>query len=159
MNEDFDPLRKTTTLPLAISCDYLQAPVRFRENGRWELGDFLPAALTRYKRLLKEAKTTASSWDNREEVLRLTNIDEHSKEVFKHSNAEQWAVNTNVHYNNWSEFSVEDFRPVVDSFKDLFDVFQCPNCGGMLRVSMNGNKADSVRCNCGNVNWNLNRKS
>jgi DNA repair exonuclease SbcCD ATPase subunit len=140
------------------ACDYLQASVRFRENGRWELGDFLPAALNRYKRLLKEAKTTASSWDNREEVLRLTNIDEHSKEVFKQSNAEQWAVNTNVHYNNWPEFSVEDFRPVVNSFKDLFDVFQCPNCGGMLRVSMNGNKADSVRCNCGNVNWNLNRK-
>ncbi|AEG17861.1 AAA family ATPase [Methanobacterium paludis] len=140
------------------ACDLLQAEVIFRDNGRWGLGDFIPAALSKYKELLKKAKDAANSWGNRDEVLRLKEIDDHSRDVFERLNVERWALNTSVHYNNWAEFTVEDFRPVVDSFKDLFDVFQCPQCDGMLRVSGRGEQADNVRCNCGAVNWNLDKK-
>ncbi|MCK9151817.1 AAA family ATPase [Methanobacterium alcaliphilum] len=151
-------LRRGSEEFFRAACNSLGASVTFKENQRWELGDFLPAALTSYKSLLKSAKVAANSWNNQDEVMRLKNIDDNSKEVFDRSNAEQWAVNINVHYNNWANFSVEDFRPVVDAFHDLFGVFQCNDCGGVLHLTKNGLNAEAVRCNCGGVNWNLVKK-
>ena len=139
-------------------CNSLGAPVTFKENQRWELGDFLPAAKGRYNDLLKKAKIAADSWKKQEEVMRLKAIENNSKNAFNQSQVEQWAVNINVHYNNWANFSVEDFRPVVDSFYDLFGVFQCDDCGGVLHLSKNGQDLEGVRCNCGGVNWNLVKK-
>jgi hypothetical protein len=88
----------------------------FKENQRWELGDFLPAARGSYKDLLKKAKFAADSWKNQKELMRLKTIEDNSKRIFNHSQTEEWAVNINVHYTNWTNFSVEDFRPVVGGF-------------------------------------------
>ncbi|MDP1551967.1 MAG: chromosome segregation protein SMC, partial [Methanobacteriaceae archaeon] len=125
------------------------------ENQRWELGDFLPAAKGRYNDLLKKAKIVAESWKNQEDFMNLKSIEANSKNAFNQSQIEQWAVNINVHYTNWANFSVEDFKPVVNSFNDLFRVFQCDKCGGVLHLSKNGQDLEAVRCNCGGVNWNL----
>lgn len=48
--------------------------------------------------------------------MRLKAIEDNSKMIFNHSQTEEWAVNINVHYTNWANFSVEDFRPVVGGF-------------------------------------------
>lgn len=48
--------------------------------------------------------------------MRLKAIEDNSKNAFNQSQIEQWAVNINVHYTNWANFSVEDFRPVVGDF-------------------------------------------
>ncbi|MDZ4172056.1 MAG: chromosome segregation protein SMC, partial [Methanobacteriaceae archaeon] len=136
-------------------CNSLGAPVTFKENQRWELGDFLPAAKGRYNDLLKKAKIVAESWKNQEDFMNLKSIEANSKNAFNQSQIEQWAVNINVHYTNWANFSVEDFKPVVNSFNDLFRVFQCDKCGGVLHLSKNGQDLEAVRCNCGGVNWNL----
>lgn len=140
-------------------CDSLQAPVKFKENGQYELGELLPPALSTYKKWLKEAKIAAESWKNEQEFLKLKAIDDNSKIVFGHSNTEQWAVNPNVHYNNWANFTTEDFKPVVGAFEDLFNIFLCDECEGMLHLSLRDGKPETVRCNCGRVNWNLNKKS
>lgn len=142
-----------------LVCDSLQAPVKFKESGQYELGDLLPAALGSYNKLLKKAKSAARSWENFDELSRLEEIENNSKEVFNRRNGEQWAINANVHYNEWADFDLNDFEPVVEAFQDLFRVFQCENCEGMIHVSMRGNNAEAVRCNCGSFNWNLNRKS
>ncbi|MDO9044570.1 MAG: AAA family ATPase [Methanobacteriaceae archaeon] len=151
-------LRRGSEEFFRTTCNSLGAKVTFKENQRWELGDFLPAARGRYNDLLKKAKIAADSWKNQKEVMRLKAIEANSKNAFNQSQIEQWAVNINVHYTNWANFSVEDFRPVVDSFQDLFGVFQCDNCGGVLHLSKNGQDLEAVRCNCGGVNWNLVKK-
>jgi hypothetical protein len=137
------------------ACDALHANVRYRLDNRWELSDFLHAAMHQYKKLLKSAKTTAQSWNNDKLFEELKVQDSIRKSVFDRSNAEYWAINPNVHYNSWANFSKKDFIPVAEAFKDLFDLFRCNNCGGLLRLTtIKMNKAD-VRCNCGNIEWNL----
>ena len=138
--------------------DSLGAPVPYRISGSWELGDFLPAAMKQYNTLLNKAKKAENSWDNRDQVATLSELDSTSGQVFARSNAEQWAVNVNVHYNAWSNFTEQDFRPVVEAFQDLYGLFTCSNCGGMLRVATTGTKDSAVRCNCGKVSWNLAEK-
>ena len=135
--------------------DALQVPVIYKLSGQCELGDLLLPAMEQYRGLLKRAQKAARSWNNNEDVLRLQEIDSIRSEVYKRTFAEQWAVNPNVHYNSWANFSPQDFHPVVEAFQDLYALFVCSNCGGMLRLATVDRKAASVRCNCGKVNWNL----
>jgi len=122
------------------------------------LGDFLPAAISQYSRLLKKAKTSEHSWGNREQYEILNELDSTASQVFARTNAEQWAVNVNIHHNPWADFSEKEFRPVVETFQDLYGLFTCSQCGGMLRVATTGITPSAVRCNCGKVNWNLAEK-
>ena len=148
-------LRRGSEEYFSMVCDALQAPVKFKLNGRWELGDLLPAAMKQYKYILKLAKISGNSWNQKEWVDQLREIDSIASSVFVRTNAEQWAVNANVHYNNWSNFSRQDFLPVVEAFQDLFGILRCNNCGTILNLSMIGVTPSNLRCNCGQVNWNL----
>ncbi|AUB56331.1 chromosome segregation protein SMC [Methanobacterium subterraneum] len=138
-------------------CNSLGAKVKFRDNGQYTLGDLLPEAISRYRTLINTAKDSANSWNKQEEVQMLVEIEKNSKEIFNRTNAENWAVNANVHYNKWTDFNLNDFKPVVSAFSDLFSVFVCDDCGTMLHLSLDGNKEEAVRCKCGSVNWNLNK--
>ena len=105
--------------------------------------------------LIKKAQKVARSWGNDEDASGLQEIDSIRSEVYKRTYAEQWAVNPNVHYNSWADFSEQDFRPVVEAFRDLYDLFVCSKCGGMLHLATVNNKPANVRCKCGKVGWNL----
>lgn len=139
-------------------CNSLGVKVKFNDNGQYTLGDLLPEAISRYKTLINTAKDSANSWNNQEEVHRLVEIERNAKGIFNRTNAENWAVNANVHYNKWTDFNLNDFEPVVTAFSDLFSVFICDNCGTMLHLSLDGNKEEAVRCKCGSVYWNLSYK-
>lgn len=138
-------------------CDALQAPVRFKQSGRYELGDLLPAAIKQYRNLLKKAKKSANSWNQKDRLEQLAEIDSITSKIFERTQAEQWAVNANVHHNNWTNFSKLDFVPVVEAFQDLFSIFRCtnPDCGAILSISLVGTDPANLRCLCGQVNWNL----
>jgi recombinational DNA repair ATPase RecF len=148
-------LRRGSEEFFAQACESLRAPVVFKQSGRFELGELLPPAMGQLKSHLKTAKSAANSWNRRDVVESLEVIDSTISQVFTRTNAEQWAVNANVHYNEWANFSRDDFQPVVDAFRDLFGLFFCPNCGGMYHVAMEGATISSVQCNCGMVHWNL----
>jgi len=139
----------------ALVCDALGAYVRYTLDQRDELGDLLPAAMSRYRKLLRTAKNAAQSWGNQEAFEGLQALDSVVGEVYTRSGAEQWAVNVAVHYNSWENFSQSDFRPVVDAFHDLYALFICPGCGGMLYLVERGCEPVGLRCNCGQVNWSL----
>ena len=139
-------------------CDSLGATVRYKLNGRWVLGDFLPAALSQYNKLLDKAKKAEESWENQDQYDALDELDSMASQIFARTNAEQWAVNVNVHYNPWADFSEKEFRPVVEAFQDLYRLFTCTQCEGMLSVATTGIMPIAVRCNCGKVNWNLTEK-
>jgi hypothetical protein len=140
-------------------CDSLHAEVRYKLDGRWELGDFLPAAMNRYRSLLKKAKIAAHGWGNQESFEKLQELDSTVGQIYSRCGVEQWAVNANIHYNNWANFSKNDFYPVMEAFEDLCALFVCRKCGGMLSLATKGLKPILVRCNCGVVNWSLVQKN
>ncbi len=108
---------------------------------------------------MKQAKTAARSWENYEELAKLKSIEDYSKDVFGRINVERWAVNPAVHFNEWADFTPQDFKPVVDSFNSLFSLFQCDKCGTILHLVTSEGNSEAVKCNCGSVTWNLkNRK-
>lgn len=152
-------LRRGSENFFEMACDALQASVRYRSDGRWELGNFLPAAISQYTSWLKEAKAAYQSWGDQERFGQLQELDTVRKQIVTRVNEEWWTVNSSVHYNKWADFSVGDFRPVAEAFRDLSNLFQCSKCGGMLYLACTGPKPVSVRCNCGSVNWNLQKRS
>ncbi len=136
-------------------CQDLHSPITCKLNARWDLGDFLPSAMGQFRKLLRQAKNAAQSWGDQDRLEALKEFDSTVGPICTRTNAEQWAVNRNVHYDSWSDFSPNDFRPVVAAFQDLCGLFVCPSCGGMLRLALAGVAPASVRCKCGAVDWNL----
>ncbi len=151
-------LRRGSEQFFAAACDSTQAAVIYKMNGRWELGEFLSAAVGQYRSLLAEAKNAANSWNNKDGLEALGVQESRAKQIFDRTQVEQWAVNVNVHYNQWANFSVNDFQPVVEAFQDLYALFVCMRCKAMLHVVSRGPTNESVRCACGQVNWNLVRQ-
>ncbi len=148
-------LRRGSEEYFSLVCEAFQAQVKYKSSGRWELGELLGAAKAQYKNLILKAKDSAISWGSNPLVRDLANIDKKAGEIFQRIQNEQWAVNENVHYNNWANFSKEDFSPVVQAFHDLFGLFQCPDCGAILSIASTGTEPANLRCYCGKVNWNL----
>ena len=152
-------LRRGLEQFFGIVCDSLQASVTYKLNGRHELGDFLKAAVKKYKELLKKAKQSANSWDNNEKLEELNVYETEVNQIYTMTNVENWAVNASVHYNNWSELTENDFRPVVDAFNDLYQLFLCSKCGGIKQLLKDSSlRETAVCCNCGDFNWNLLKK-
>jgi len=152
-------LRRGSEHFFEMACDSLQASVQYKSSGRWELGDFLPAAIGKYRDLLKKAKMAAQSWGEQERFDELQEWDSIARQIIARSNMEQWAINPSVHYSSWADFSENDFQPVIEAFRDLCGLFQCSKCGGMLYLACTGLTPVSVSCNCGAVNWNLQKKN
>jgi DNA repair exonuclease SbcCD ATPase subunit len=139
-------------------CDALHASVRYKLNGRLELGDLMPAAISKYKEHLKSAKKAAQSWGNQEAIKSLSETDIRLGQINARTNSENWAVNASVHYNNWANLGEKDFRPVLEAFQDLHSAFTCSSCDGILYITTVGVDLDSLKCGCGEVNWSLKPK-
>src|SRR5262249_44464782 len=105
--------------------DQLSAAPQFRADGNYDLGELLPSVLKRMKELYGKAADAAQSWGDT--AAKKTAIER--KTALSNSNAakdaEQWAVNKAVHYNEWANFGRKDFEPVVAAFKDLLTCFSC----------------------------------
>lgn len=140
-------------------CDRLRAPVRFSTTARWDLGDLAPAAVSKFRTLLKRAKKAANSWGQDEIIASLSEVESVLVQAVQRLQMEQWAVNENVHYNSWASFSTSDFKPVVEAFKDFFDVFRCSRCHALLTVAMEDQRETALKCKCGTVSWNLVEKT
>jgi hypothetical protein len=111
-----------------------------------------------YGQLIRSAKSAAQSWGDRQAFDKLNEIDSIRAQVIQRTACEQWMINPSVHYSKWHEFSVDDFTPIVEAFRDCFGLFQCQNCGGLIHLTEKNKEPIGVRCPCQNVNWNLQRK-
>lgn len=151
-------LRRGSEQFFSETCDVLQAQIRYRANGRWELGDFMPATISRYKSLLKNAKEAAQSWGNRDDVTTLNEIESIFGQIVARTQSESWAVNASVHYNNWASLGEKDIRPVLEAFQDLQSALTCNTCHSIFYLTTTGVRLESLRCSCGKVNWNLKEK-
>jgi len=156
-------LRRGAEQHFAEICHSIQAKVPFNIEGNYDLGDLLTSALNQFKNILSEAIKVHESWqgelplDNDGEK-ELVFLDKDRKEKITRLTKEQWSINPNIHYNEWADFEKKDFEPVVAGFKNLIDMFYCKTCGSLIRVIPNMKNPQNVRCNCGNVNWNMVKK-
>lgn len=140
-------------------CARLGGRVEYRSDGKYELGDLLPAAIGAMNDLYKKSKATAQSYGD---DLRVDEIRKHQERFIKAavvSQGDQWEINPAVHYNEWANFQREDFKPVVAAFKALENEFQCDTCGDLIYVVQTGKTKESARCGCAKVNLNLKAKA
>lgn len=137
-------------------CVKIGAQVRLRADAKYDLGELMPAAVGRYRKLVGRAKNVANSWNDNELMTMLNERDATMSQIYSRTQAEQWAVNVNVHFNNWTNFAPEDFRPVAEAFHDLHLAFTCPQCKSVLSIASLGPEREAaVRCTCGKHSWNL----
>jgi len=139
-------------------CDALGAKVNYNSAAQWQLDDWLPAAMERYKDLLQRSRRAARSWSDTEVLGALDELESVRKQVYGRTYVEQWAVNASVHYNSWENMSRDEFSPVVDAFRDLHALFICSICGGTLQTLPRKGSPEIVKCLCSKVNWNLKQR-
>lgn len=140
------------------ACDNLRAKVEFKGDGRYELGDTLAPSVRRFRDIILDGVKIAEAWNQTDVAEELKLREKSIGESLTATNTEQWMVNPAIHYNEWANFSVNDFKPVASAFKNLVGKFFCekPDCAGMFYLSITPPKTeDAVRCQCGNTNINL----
>lgn len=139
-------------------CHALRAPVPFSGDARYTLGDLLPPATAKLKKLLKEGKAAAISWGNTTKAQAIQKVEADFSALVNASGIEQWQLNAAIHFNEWDNLSVADFAPVVDAMRHLADAFACsnPDCG-LFYVSPSYDP-DVLRCDCASTTINLKKK-
>lgn len=136
-------------------CHHLRAPVAFRGDAQFTLGDLLPSGIGRLGRLLKLGKKAAQTWKQADVMECLTQREANFRARAEATNVDQWQVNAAVHFNEWASFSKEDFAPLVESFKTLLGEFRCQDCEALLEVVPDTGTEQALRCACAKVNINL----
>lgn len=139
-------------------CARLGGRVEYRSDGKYELGDLLPAAIGAMNELYKKAKATAQSWSDKVRVDEINGFHTTFTAAVTQSQSEQWEINPAVHFNEWANLQRQDFEPVVAAFKQLEREFECPVCGDLIYVVRTGKTKEVARCGCAKVNLNLKSK-
>jgi RecF/RecN/SMC N terminal domain len=135
--------------------ELIGAEVQLRQDADYELGEVLPKAISRWKKILKRAIISAKSWDNQTLQEELERRAEEFSKCVESSQSEQWALNKLVHYNAWASLSREDFNPLVQKFHDLLDCFRCSSCKALLHPEPTRSGPNTIRCDCGASVLNL----
>ncbi len=142
-------------------CHNLRAPVEFKGDGRYDLGDLLPPAIKRFRTLLTDGQKAAVSWGRAAIGDELTAKEKAIGICFQKSNADQWQINPAIHYNEWANLTPDDFKHVANAFRELMAKFFCQEngCGGLYYTTYETPKElSSVRCSGGHLNVDLKRK-
>ena len=137
----------------------LGAPVAYRADADYDLGDLFSAVVGRHGDLLKRAANAANSWGNDTAKIQINSLKEDRAKALAAYGGENWIVNKAVHYNEWADFSVADFQPLVGAVRALLLQFQCSTCKGWLYVTPSKGEAEALRCDCDAIHLNLKRKA
>jgi hypothetical protein len=153
-------LRHYLEFASAEICHVLRAPVEFRGDAQFQLGDLLPAAIGKLGSLLREGKSVAQSWGRPEDMKAIEDLESGLKTCVAATKVDQWQVNSAVHYNAWADLHKEDFQPVVNAYRKLMESFACsnPKCMGLFYVQPERGTREGVRCACGNTHINLRKE-
>lgn len=140
-------------------CARLGGRVEYRNDGKYELGDLLPAAIGAMNDLYKKAKVAAGSWNDKARIEELVLAHSTFSAAVTAATTAQWEINPAVHYNEWANFQKEDFKPIVQAFKTLERLFACDVCGSLIYVVRTGKTLEAARCGCNKINLNLKIKA
>lgn len=141
-------------------CHRLRAPVEFRGDALFQLGDLLPAATGQFSKLLRRGRAVAESWGQREEAQSLKDRERTFSALVAGSEVEKWLLNPAIHYNEWVNLHPTDFAPVLEAFRQLMQAFSCPKsgCGSYFYVVPERGSLDTLRCSCNDTNINLRKR-
>lgn len=134
------------------SCHRLRASVEFRNDAHYQLGDLLPRATSTFRELLTAAIDSAKSWGKDADVIAITKRKDSFAALVTLSNTEQWQTNQAIHYNEWNNFSKEDFSPVAAAFEKLFACFVCETCHTNFFVLPDRGSRKTLACACTSLN-------
>jgi len=151
-------LRHYLEYTAAEICHHLRAPVEFRGDAQYQLGELMPSAISRLGRLYSRGKDAANSWGQKEVGEELLKREAQFARFAQATNVEQWQVNSAIHFNNWENLGKNDFTPVAKAFQDLLGAFSCAKCNQYLRVTPEREAIEALRCDCGQTNVNLKKK-
>lgn len=153
-------LRRYLEYIATVLADNLRAKVEYRGDANYDLGDLWPPVTNRWRDRLKQGVKTAAHWGHETVKDELEKRSAEAEELIKKTNAEQWAINKSVHFNEWKNFTVSEFREVADSFKALLEHIRCsnPKCGSYPYLEPRKGSSEQLRCSCLNVNINLKMK-
>jgi hypothetical protein len=152
-------LRRHLEYVAADLADELGAKVKYRADGGYDMGELLSAVISRQGELLKQAAKAAKSWGDDEQIKKVEELQKARTEIMKEKGGEDWVINKAIHYNEWATLFREDFKPVVDVFKRLLQLFRCakPKCDSWMSVTPRNEPVD-LRCSCGTLRLNLKEK-
>jgi recombinational DNA repair ATPase RecF len=152
-------LRRYLEYIATVLADNFRAPVEFHGNGSYDLGDLLPSVLSTWQRLLNSADSSAKSWGADTSVIK--EMVTSASEKVKKSKAEQWMINSSVHFNEWANLQKSEFGAVAEAFRSLLDSMQCdvPACREFFYATPPKGTKEALRCGCGKTNLNLTMKS
>lgn len=150
-------LRRYLEYTAVILADNLRAYVEFRGDGHYDLGDLMPHVLKEWRKRLEDGEKSATHWKRNDEKAVVAAKLAKAKELIARTNAEQWAINPSVHFNEWANLQPQEFQEVVGAFKELLENLRCENkhCKSYLYILPRKGKAEEIRCNCGATNINL----
>lgn len=153
-------LRRYLEYISTVLADNLRAQVEYRGDASYDLGDLLPPTLNRWKDRLKKGIKSAEHWGHGNAKAALDARFTEAETLIQKCNAEQWAINKSVHFNEWENFAKSEFKEVADAFKALLDHIRCtnPKCGGYPYLTPRKGASEQLRCSCGTVNVNLRTK-
>ncbi|EHL31335.1 AAA family ATPase [Legionella drancourtii] len=137
----------------------LRVKLEIRYNNSYDFGETLSAVISRYKELLKKAKTAANSWNQQDIVGNISFIDTKLIAAIQKTNLEQWTLNPSVHYNEWANFTSNEFSRLKEAFFELLNQFKCAKCDGWIYASPSKGNVDEVRCECGELLLNFKTKN
>jgi hypothetical protein len=126
----------------------LRAQVEYRSDGAHDFGDLIGPVVGRWKDLLRYAKAAASSWNKREEIECLAEMERRFTALYDRTGIDNWMINRALHYNEWANLQRQDFAPLVGAYRDFLACFECPNCRTLLYVTPKKGKAEVLRCTC-----------
>ncbi len=141
-------------------CHRLRAKVEFRGDAQFQLGDLLPPATSQFSKLLGEGEKAATSWGKTAEAAAIKKRKEDFDALVTQSQLENWQTNSAIHYNQWMNLGASDFAPVVSVFRKLIESFFCveANCVALFHVVPERGQRESLKCACGTININLQKK-
>ncbi|MEK7618467.1 MAG: AAA family ATPase, partial [Patescibacteria group bacterium] len=140
------------------ACHRLRAPVEFRGDSQYQVGDLMPCAVLSLQNLYKEAIDAATSWGNTQLVQEITDRKNALASALTTAGYDQWQINGTIHFHEWDNLSKQDFAPVVEAFKKLIQNFNCPDCACLFEILPDRGHKKTVKCTCGSTNINLERK-
>jgi hypothetical protein len=153
-------LRRYLEYISTVLADNLRAKVEYRGDANYDLGDLLPTTLNRWKDRLKAGIKAADNWGHDVEKAVIEATLAEAQKLTQTTDAEQWAINKSVHFNEWENFTKAEFEKVVEAFKALLKYIRCsnPKCGGYPYLTPRKGSSEQLRCNCGGININLKLK-
>ena len=153
-------LRRYLEYISTVLADNLRASIEFRGDAHYDLGDLLPHVLSRWQNRLEKGIKTAGKWGHDASKSELVKKLAEAKALIRATNAEQWAINPSIHFNEWQNFTKAEFQAVVNAYKALLVHMRCtnPKCGTFPYLTPRKGSSEELRCNCQEININLKLK-